>query len=137
VPDPAQPVTIEFIVSGYAPADQYGDKPVIGYGSDLVTREADPARIDGTIKYKVPFDGAAQYYIITVALVMTGHVTCTIVVTGPHPHTAVTVSSASASGEFAICAARAGPGPHGGATWRDEKDQVFRPAPGSSPLPPA
>jgi hypothetical protein len=129
-PAPDEPMTIEFIVSGYAPSDRYGDKTVIEYGSDLDTRGADPAQINGTVTYKVPFNGAAQYYQIIVWLAMAGHVTCTVVVTGPDPDLPATASTGSASGELATCAARAGPGSDGWATWRDEKDQVLRPGAG-------
>lgn len=72
---------------------------------------------------------------ITVALVMSGDVTCKIGVVGPRPVTPATVSSSSATGKFATCAAQAGPGPHGMATWRDARSQLLGPARGSSPLP--
>ena len=76
---PAPPTAVEFIISGYAPADSYGGKPVIGYGSGRFTGEAEPDQINGTITYEVPFSWAAHSYFINVFLAMTGHVTCKVV----------------------------------------------------------
>ena len=108
-PIAASPTAVEFIISGYAPADSYGGGPVIGYGSGLFTGEAEPGQINGTITYEVPFSWAAHSYFVNVFLALTGHVTCTIVLLGPYPDRPVTLSSAAADGELATCSALATP----------------------------
>jgi hypothetical protein len=130
-PIPASPTAVEFIISGYVPADLFGGKPVIDYGSSLSTGEAEPAQINGTITYEVPFSWAAHSYFVNVALVMTGHVTCKVVLVGPYPDRPVTLDSAAAAGEFAICSALAEPAAllSGWLSWQD---QARHPSPASS-----
>lgn len=119
---PAPPTAVEFIISGYAPADSYGGKPVIGYGSGRFTGEAEPDQINGTITYEVPFSWAAHSYFVNVFLAMTGHVTCKVVLVGPYPDRPVALSSAAAAGELATCSAVAAPGVilSGWLSWQDQ-----------------
>lgn len=115
------PTQVEFIVSGYAPGDGYGSGPTVDYGSDSDTHEAQPASIDGTLTYSVPYDPSAQYYSVNAQLTGSGNLSCKIVVTGPYPDKPLTVSSGSASGGYSICSAQAAPTDPSGLTWNNEE----------------
>jgi hypothetical protein len=112
---PPPPATVEFVVSGYAPADSYGHTPAIDYGSDGDPHEASPAPINGTLTFTVPFDPAAGSYMLDVWLTATAsHVTCKIAVAGPGgPRTASTVSAVSTAGELGSCNLRVTPSDDG------------------------
>ena len=124
-PDPSPtavaPTTVKFIISGYAPGDGYGSGPTISYGSDSSTHEADPADIDGTLTYSVPFDPSATYYTLNAQLIGSGHLSCKIVVTGPYPDVPTTVSKGTAAGGYSTCSAQAAPSDPNGLSWQDEQ----------------
>lgn len=115
------PTKVEFIISGDAPGDGYGNGPTIDYGSSSSTHEADPGRISGTLTYSVPFDPSAEYYSVNASLAGSGHITCKIVVTGPYPDKPLTVSSGDASGGYSECMAQAAPSDSSGLSWQDEQ----------------
>ena len=124
-PDPSPtlvpPTKVTFIISGYAPGDGYGNGPTINYGSNSDTREADPASIDGTLTYTMPYDGSASYYSLNAQLAGSGHLSCKIVVTGPYPDAPLTVSHGSAEGGYSVCSAQAAPSDPSGLNWQDEQ----------------
>jgi hypothetical protein len=115
------PTKVEFIVSGYAPGDGYGNGPTVDYGSDGSTHEAQPASISGTLTYSIPFDPSAQYYSLNAQLTGSGQLSCKIVVTGPYPDKPLTVSSGNASGGYSICSAQAAPTDSTGLNWQNEQ----------------
>jgi len=119
-PTPAPPTKVTFVISGYAPGDGYGNGPTINYGSDSSTHEADPADINGTLTYTMPFDPSAEYYSLNAQLIGTGHLSCKIVVTGPGDQP-LTVSKGTAEGGYSVCSAQAAPSDPSGLNWQDER----------------
>ena len=120
-PTPVPPTKVTFTITGYAPGDGYGNGPTINYGSDGNTHEVDPASIDGTLTYTMPYDGTASYYSLNAQLAGSGHLSCKIVVTGPYPDAPLTVSHGSADGGYSICSAQAAPSDPSGLNWQDEQ----------------
>ncbi|HEX6450323.1 MAG TPA: hypothetical protein VF060_12785 [Trebonia sp.] len=122
-PSVVPPNKIEFVISGYAPADPAcggGCDPDITYGSDSDTHDV-TRTIDGTVTYSVPFNGNALYYSLSVSTdTSDSHLTCKIVAVGPSPDAPLTVSSASETGQN-ICSAQAAPADSSGLSWTNEQ----------------
>jgi hypothetical protein len=112
------PVSLEFVLSGYAPRNGRGVGPEITYGSDRSTHEAQPPGINGTVTYSVPFDPAAHRYAVRAQLSGSGHLTCAVIVIRSRPDKPLTVSSGYAHGGDSVCSARAIESDPEGRSWR-------------------